>query len=100
MTTAWEGEREWLATAKGEAIAMAQNAPPLERGQYIAWTEQGDFGYTDHISEKHMAYSDLVTYCGQIIPPRHRRLAVVYKTLKLCKHCSLKHANVYGGLGA
>ena len=91
---------EWVAVAKGEAIAMAQNAPPLERGQYVAWTIQGDFGYTDHLSEKHLAYSDLVTYCGEAIPPRIRRLPVVYKTLMLCSRCALKHAKVFGGLGA
>lgn len=92
--------REFETIARGEALAMSANAPPLERGQYVAWTVQGDFGYTDHLSEKHLAYSDIVTYCGQAIPPRYRRLPVVYKTLKLCSRCALKHANVFGGLGA
>ena len=94
---------EWAAfdaAAKAEAIAMAVNAPPLERGQYVAWTIQGDFGYTQSLSAKHMAFGDLVTLCGEHIPPRIRRLPVAYKTLKLCGECAVKYAIVMGGLGA
>ena len=92
--------REFELAARGEALAMAENTPPLEVGTYVAWAEQGDFGYTQSLSPKHMAYSDLVTICGQVIPPRARRLAVVYRTLPLCVDCSLKYSRVHGGLGA
>ena len=92
--------REFELAARGEALAMAENTPPLERCQYVAWTELADFGLTDHLSRKHMAGTDRVTLCGLPIPPRVRRLPVVYKTLMLCQQCSLKYARLHGGLGA
>ena len=50
-----------LTAIRGEALAMAENAPPLERGQYVAWTIQGDFGYTQSLPSRSARTSSIVT---------------------------------------
>ena len=87
---------EWakfVAKARNDALAMAVNAPPLEFGQYVAWTEH-QLGCTNGLSVKHLAANDKVTLCGKIMPSRIRRLTVVPKTLHVCGQCSVKYVKI------
>lgn len=91
---------EW-AVHEIQAVARAEafHTPPLEFGQYVAWVEHFQ-GCVESLSPKHMAGTDSVTLCGRVMPPKHHRLPVAYKTLKLCGECAVKYARLRGGLSA